>query len=189
MRVILEGPDNSGKTSLAHHLLKGVANLTYFHPGGAPDSDAAEDVCLTEQQARLEIMDSLVLDRVTAISQRVYSPNIARDAVRELALGKLLRLADTVVIYCRPPNERLMDTASFTWRQEETEEHRQKIVTRQHEFVTRYDELMQRVPCVTYDYTDVAHADIVRVKLVQALQDRSDAVMWFNNLIAYGSGK
>ena len=189
MKVVLEGPDNAGKTTLATFLREHTVGVIYNHPGGKPDSPAAEEDCMSAQYQMASILHRCLLDRVTCISQQVYNPDPERDWDRQQAAATLLQVPNLVVVYCRPPNEVLMDVGNFKWRQEETEEHRQKIISRQHEFVERYDTVMQRVPCLHYNWRDDAHANVLRTKLLQALGGRGDAITWFKDVIAYGSGQ
>ena len=56
-----------------------------------------------------------------------------------------------------------MRKEDFTWRDGETEEHKQKIIERQHEFILRYDDVMTRVPHVLYDFEDSSAASIRRL--------------------------
>jgi thymidylate kinase len=183
MRVVLEGPDNAGKTSLAQKLRMEVTDLTYYHPGGAPNGEVAETDCLDGQAGLFFELDRVIFDRVTCVSQQVYNPNALLDPVRQHYAEQMLKAPDLIVIYCRPPNEVLMDVANFKWRAEETEEHRQKIISRAHEFVERYDQVMQKVPCISYDWKSGMHAATIERKLVQGLNGRQDAVDWFKNII------
>lgn len=186
MKVVLEGPDNAGKTTLAKRLREQVTGLEYFHPGGAPANTDAEIGCLTQQHDMMQSRNRIILDRVTCISQQVYNSDIAGDWQRQQYADMMVATPGLVVIYCRPPNEVLMDVGNYKWRPEETEEHRQKIISRAMEFVHRYDEVMLRVPCISYDWKDAAHAQVIEQKLVQGLYGREDAATWFHNVIDFG---
>lgn len=186
MNIVLEGPDNAGKTTLAHALLRESNRGTYFHPGGKPADLHAEMACMTEQYERLASDGPTIVDRVTAISQQVYNADPELDPIRQTQLDVLRALPNVVFIYCRPPNEVLMDVGNYTWRQDETEEHKQKIITRAHEWIDRYDTIMQRVPCLTYNWRDEAHASVLRTKLVQAMRGSSEAAGWFHSVINFG---
>lgn len=183
MRVILEGPDNAGKSSLARAIRMEVCNVKYFHPGGAPATAIEEADCLATQDAMFMMNEQIIFDRVTCISQMVYNPNPDRDPVRRTYQKAMWQNPGTVVIYCRPPTETLMDVGNYTWRPEETEEHRQKIITRAYEFIERYDAVMLGVPTIFYDWKDQVHAGVVQRKLIQALNGRTDAQEWFRNIL------
>lgn len=183
MRFIFEGPDNSGKTSLANAIKHALGpKVEYFHPGGRPADIDAEGHCIEEQIHVLESHHHVIMDRCTPISQRIYNPDAELDKWREHMWQRYVALG-VVVIYCRPSTDRLLRTQDLTWRDDETEEHKQKIIRNQHLFVNRYDALMQTIPNVYYDFEDKSHADIVRRKCVQALSGDIEASGWFHNLI------
>lgn len=187
MRLILEGPDNAGKTTLARRLADACGGevLRYFHPGGRPESIHEELNCLEDQQMHL-CGGSVILDRVTAISQRVYNPDPQFDARRAQAWRKM-QIQCPVVLYCRPSNDRLLRTQDFTWREGETDEHKEKIIRGQHEFVQRYDALFASIPCVSYDWADDVHREMIYQKLHKAFFGSIDDEMWFKNLMNYRS--
>ena len=182
MRIILEGPDNSGKTTLANRIKHALGDhVTYFHPGGRPVDESHETKCLLDQDTLIRQFDRIVVDRLTAISQRVYQPNAARTQIRIDALNQLL-CSGAIVIYCRPSTDRLLRIQDFTWRDEETEEFKQEIIANHHTYVNRYDELMQTVPCITYDFEDPT-AEVIYQKILQGMHGDREAQMWFVNLI------
>lgn len=191
MRVVLEGPDNSGKSSLAMRVRHGVervdraGSVTYFHPGGPPTDFDHEVRCITEQLKQLNAHRNIVMDRITPISQRVYNPDPVLDGIRTKSLQQYFELG-IVVIYCRPSIDRLLRVQDFTWRDDETEEHKQRIISRAHEFIERYDQVMQTVPCISYDFEDRAMADVIANKMVLAMLDSKSDETWFHELINYG---
>lgn len=187
MRIILEGPDNAGKTSLANRWKHELGpRVDYFHPGGKPADIVAEGVCVEEQLEWLRGSMSIVMDRCTPISQRVYNPDVELDMWRAHMWQRYLDLG-VIVIYCRPSTDRLLRVQDLTWREGETEEHKQKIISGQHTFLQRYDALMQSIPNVSYDFEDQAHADIIYRQGLRALEGNQAAAAWFRQLIDYRS--
>lgn len=182
MRIILEGPDNAGKTTFAHELLKLHPLITYFHPGGKPNDVEAEGVCVEQQLNWLENHSPILMDRCTPISQRVYNPDPELDQWRDHMWQRYVKIG-VVVIYCRPSTDRLLRVQDLTWRDDETEEHKQKIIKGQHSFIERYDALMQTIPNVCYDFEDRAHAEVLLKKTAQALTGSVEASRWFDNII------
>jgi GTPase SAR1 family protein len=186
MRVILEGPDNAGKSTLANALIGEVSGIMYSHPGGKPDDLEHEYLCISDQLALLNKYPSIIMDRITPISQMVYNPDPLLDRHRREAMWRLIQ-TDCLIVYCRPSTDRLLRTQDLTWREGESDEHKEKIIRNQHVFVQRYDALMATVPCVTYDF-EGHFASAIRTQLVKALRGSDEAVAWFNNLILYRGG-
>lgn len=184
MRLILEGPDNAGKTSLANRLIGACPHIMYHHPGGKPTTFQDEVDCITEQLKWLDAGNCIV-DRITPISQRVYNPEEGADAFRAKMFESYMMM-NPVIIYCRPSDDRLMRFQDFTWRDGETEEHKQKIITRQHEFIKRYDEIMRYVPNVAYNF-DEPTGEVIFQKAVQAFMGEPGGLRWFRDLMNYRS--
>jgi hypothetical protein len=171
VKIILEGPDNSGKTTLADVIRVGHK---YFHPGGPPNGPQAEMRCLLDQRELVRRDESLVMDRCTAISQMVYAPHALFDLGRKTELSKFQALG-VIVVYCRPTIDRLMAFENFTWRPEESDEHKQLIIRRQHEFIARYDQIMLDIPHVHYDFTTGIHAVHQQSLMIRGLNGDGDA--------------
>lgn len=167
MKIILEGPDNAGKTTLANRLWEicGATVLEYHHPGGRPADLNAEVACLQEQTSLTTRPGSMLLDRCTAISQQVYSPDEEQNIVRRAWLADAIK-AGVLFVYCRPDTDWLMSFENFTWREGETEEFKQEIISKQHVFIERYDHIMRSIPHIHYDYrSDTAHPIIKHIAL------------------------
>jgi GTPase SAR1 family protein len=155
MRIILEGPDNAGKTTLANRIKHALGpRVDYFHPGGKPDDLEAEALCIEVQLDTLRASSSIIMDRCTPISQVVYNPDPELVGWRDHMWQRYLEL-DIVLIYCRPSTDRLLRVQDLTWREGETEEHKQKIIANQHTFVQRYDAIMQGKPNLSYEVTQI----------------------------------
>jgi thymidylate kinase len=185
MIFILEGPDNAGKTTLARQWQDALADkIKYFHPGGKPDNMWAEKNCMDEQLETVFTQDNIILDRVTAISQQVYNPHATYNVERDAYLQKMLK-KPVVIIYCRPSDDRLMRTEDFTWRDEETEEHKQKIIRNQHQFIKNYDNLMQHTPHVTFNHEDSLMAQMIIGHGIAAFQGSDISSEWFHKIMFY----
>lgn len=183
MRIILEGPDNAGKTSLAKRLIEacGPEKVGYFHPGGKPDGVEAELKCL-EHQTHLLRQSNILIDRITAISQQVYNPDGGMNELRREALNNIMSM-QPVMIYCRPSTDKLLRVQDLTWREDEDEAHKQKIIRNQHTFVERYDLIFSTTPCISYNYEDEAHREIIFKKLVNGINGSVDDIMWFRQIM------
>ena len=186
MRIILEGPDNGGKTSLGRELVDALSGRVTYHMAGDPPRDYAHELECMEQQYEICKRDGVILDRVTSISQQIYNPSTDPSVIDARMAGlSLLLSTSTVIIYCRPSNEVLSRTEEFTWREGETEEHRQKIINNQMEFVRRYDEFMRGIPCLHYDYEDPFRGTLVRT-IINAMLGEQFSVSMIYHLMTEG---
>ena len=184
MKLILEGPDNAGKTTLAQKLVNAQCSVHYRHAGGKPNGLREETDCCINQIAQLNL-EGVLLDRITPISQQVYNPDPGLQLTRNKYLAEI-RFKNPVFIYCRPSNDRLMRTEAFTWREGESEEHKQKIIQNQHTFIERYDQIMARIPHVAYDFEDPT-STVIFNQLVKAFRGDKAAEKWFTDLMDFRS--
>lgn len=183
MRIILEGCDNSGKTTLANKIKHALGpRVEYFHPGGKPADLEAEGQCVEEQLHTLAASSAIIMDRCTPISQAVYNTDPELEIWRSHMWGRYMDLG-VVVIYCRPSTDKLLRVQDLTWRDGETEEHKQKIINNQHTFVNRYDAIMQDIPHICYDYEDTQQSELVLSRALAALTGNAAAVKWFSDTI------
>lgn len=183
MRLLIEGPDNAGKTTLAHFVHENSRSF-YHHPGGKPSNVEEEYKCLEDQQHLMMNSNFIIMDRCTGISQRVYNPSDEYDTVRKVYTDNLISLG-AVVVYARPSFDRLMRVDELTWRDGEDEAHKQKIIRNQGTFIQRYDEIMAKIPCITYDFEDETISRIVRTKLVGAMNGSMPDLNWLKNIMHY----
>jgi len=165
MAIIVEGPDNSGKTTLCKLLSKEL-HMPVFHAGGPP---ASNDIALKLCREQMEFLShNVILDRVTPISRQVYENRFADPDLTD-HLKRMLNAPMCTVIYCRPPNERLMDMKNHQIKDHDTPEHMAYVLENLHNFIELYDRLMSGIPHIEYDWT----ADInipVFIKMIYKTQ-------------------
>lgn len=144
MAVILEGFDNSGKSTLAKKF-----GLEIVHPGPAPKTWGEEQTCLETQlrAARLPI----VMDRVTCISSQVYKGPLFDKKYMEY-LDQMVYTRHCVIIYCRPSIDVIMNMSNHDVKQYDTKEHLAKIQKNARHYVELYDKLFKSTPHLFYDY-------------------------------------
>lgn len=148
--IVFEGPDNAGKSTIAK-LVARTFDIPYQTAGPAPKNESEKISCLLSQ---LGLSGSIVVqDRLTAISQRVYS-DASNRRLEEECLRIMINVPRFIVVYCRPPERTLMDFSTHKVKSYDTEESLSKIVSNQHIYIQRYDELMKRIPHIQYDWTD-----------------------------------
>jgi adenylate kinase family enzyme len=148
MGLILEGPDASGKSTLAR-LISQESGMPLFLAGGKPKDDQQMWIMIADQRHAADC--NSIVDRVSSISQQVYREGLyMRDDLMEEALY-LCR--SSIMVYCRPPMNVLMDPHKHEWKEYDTEEWKQQILANQEVYVSRYDHLMTKIPCIIYDWT------------------------------------
>lgn len=145
MAIILEGMDNSGKSTLAKKF-----GLEVVHPGPAPRTYQDEQRCLDEQNqsARLPI----VMDRVTCISSQVYKGKVFDNRYMDY-LRQMVETPHCIIVYCRPPDRVVLNMDLHEAKPYDTAEHLAKIKVNASSFLRAYDKIMQHVPHMLYDYT------------------------------------
>lgn len=146
--IVLEGPDNAGKSTFAR-LLCDACGLHYSSAGPAPKTPDELQLCLNTQLMNASV--KMVQDRLTCISQQVYNGS---DDNLQKYLDLMLQVEHCIVIYCRPPDRILMDFSTHKVKSYDTEESLSKIVANQHRYIERYDALMKTIPHKQYDWTD-----------------------------------
>jgi hypothetical protein len=143
--IILEGMDNSGKSTLATKF-----GLEVVHPGPAPKSYGEEQGFLDLQlrDARLPI----VMDRVTCISSQVYKGQLFDTRYMDY-LRRMVETPHCIIVYCRPPDRVVLNMDLHEVKPYDTAEHLAKIKVNASSFLRAYDKIMQLVPHMLYDYT------------------------------------
>ena len=153
--IILEGMDGSGKSTIAQRI-----GLPVVQPGAPPKTKELE-AWFFETQLKAAYGPPVVYDRVTCISQQVYRKRLF-DPWYIDPLYKLTHTVGVVVVYCRPPDALLLDLTRLKAAEHDTPEMLQLVRDNAETFVNSYDELMQIVPHVRYDFTRDNADDFVR---------------------------
>lgn len=98
--IILEGVDGTGKSSIAQ-VLSSVFDKRVHRIGGAPKDDA--DMCRhLDEQLQMAKNGATVLDRTTAISQRVYGDVLGTGFHNEYLEQHIRRILSTgaILVLC-----------------------------------------------------------------------------------------
>ena len=146
--IILEGPDNAGKTTLAEEL---SARLGWpvRHSGG-PVKDYQD---INSRMVRVRLSKNVIWDRVPAISEHVYGPILRGTDHGAESFHTWLQSADIHIIYCRPDDKYVLNMALHRVSDKADAEHITKVNERQQEIVAAYDQLMTKFPHHRYDWT------------------------------------
>ncbi|AAX84876.1 putative DNA polymerase subunit [Xanthomonas phage Xp15] len=147
MAIILEGFDNSGKTSLSS-----LFGLPILHPGPRPRTLEAVLDCIHLQQE--QATQHVVMDRVTAISHNAYCFDYPDPKYLFRRSMDLVQTEGVVLIYCRPPTEVMLDFSRHNVKDHDTEAHLAWLKKFGSEIIIRYDAIMSQLPHLTYDYTN-----------------------------------
>jgi hypothetical protein len=188
MNIVVEGPDNAGKSTLAHALMQG-SKCGYYYLGPPPRDQEAE-LRMHRQQQDLLVSDApIVLDRVSCISQQVYSHEQSEGANRIRQAYVLSLLGHGVLfVYCRPSTDWLVRTDKYTWLKGETDADKQRIVNNHIGFISVYDGIMPKIPCLHYDFDNEACQATVR-HMVNALKGDFDSEQWLRKLLIRGTNR
>jgi len=150
--IILEGPDNAGKSTLAEYI-KETNGLTVVHSGG-PSKDDNEIVSRMTQY--MKMADSAtVMDRIPCISDPIYC-RIIRGVSSPLSDSRWMRgllLHKPIIIYCRPSEHILLNLEHHLVKEHETKDHVQLVNERARILIEAYDNVMKSVPHILWDWT------------------------------------
>lgn len=155
--IIIEGPDNSGKTTLGQKLAKDLGMPLVHSIKPKPEWSELEAL---EQSIMQLLPQRIIRDRTYAISEFVYGP-ICRE---KSALGELHSQALTnlchynhLIIYCRPPNDVILKN--------DGREQMEGVLENHERLIERYDQLIlelgQNIKVVRFNYTDAISYQLV----------------------------
>lgn len=151
--IILEGPDNAGKTTLAKQLSKALGIPERHSERPNPAWTPVE--CLEHSSRQLRPQRA-ILDRVYAISEPIYGPvcrgkSALGDKAREAILDLYQR--PYLIIYCRPRRATILQNAGREQMPGVLENHVQLI--------QRYDDFMldicrfSKCKVIQYDWQNI----------------------------------
>ena len=142
MIIVVEGPDNAGKTTLVNWLAS-VTGMAVQHSGG-PGKSPEE---ISNRCHRLLEMDNVIFDRFPLISDRVYAPilrgvdNFTPESLAEIS--RRLRQRRSLIIYCRPKRDVLLHgIQDHKTHGHDTQEHIDQMKLHAEEIIDAYDAMM-----------------------------------------------
>ena len=144
MIIILEGADNSGKSTLAKRLSEDTG-LPVIHPGGPPANIADAVVRCMEQDQLFNLSTELdfIFDRVTCISDRIYRGKPEYHNIFSLYQQAISLAKNVLVVYCNPSEDRLRNF----------DDH----VTQAHEDEAVVNHAKMHIDRILEEYSDVMH--------------------------------
>lgn len=150
MMVIIEGMDNSGKSSLIDKLLPSYP-FSVIHSRTYWDEDPDHWVKGIQEVMEAATRRDIFCDRFPVITESVYGPvlrgkNVLSDHPSWPDLLQELARVQPVIIYCRPPLHKLVQ-----WG---TRGQMDGVKERALDLIAQYDRVMKAFKNVcTYDYT------------------------------------
>lgn len=145
MIIVVEGPDNSGKSTLAQELSRKLG-WQVLHSGGPCESK--QDYM--ERIVKIYNSHRVIWDRHPAVSEYIYGP-VLRGVYNYIPLNAFPR--ESLVIYCRPPDEVLLDFRTHRKNHRISDEHDQQVEARARDIIKVYDDVMFAIPHHKYDWT------------------------------------
>lgn len=149
--VIVEGPDNSGKSTLVSMLEKEL-DIKATHSGGPANTEA--EIIERMDRIQTKVFDKVLFDRVPCISDQVYAHVLRGGSPFEKTKHlKRLIMHEPLIIYCRPPTHILIKLDDHVVKAHETVEHVEAVKANRHKLIKRYDDLMKDIPHIFFDWT------------------------------------
>ncbi|MCA1800495.1 MAG: hypothetical protein LC687_04585 [Actinobacteria bacterium] len=164
--IILEGPDCSGKSTLAHELKAQIQGSQIVHPGKPPSSFPALMMLCASAITKASSDNLYICDRVTPISEMVYRPlRLGTDSMNHpyrivpILMDAISRLIEqgAIFVYCRPP-ESALNSSEHAASEYDTADTLSVVRAHSAHILDTYDSLMHIIQhlggqVLTYDYT------------------------------------
>lgn len=148
--IVVEGPDNSGKTTLAIDLAKRLSGI-YINSKRKPES-AAEVLAYQDILRQARLFAPTVTDRHPAISEWIYGPAIRQRCVIKAHHLNFCMDQVSSIVYCRPPDPTITLTLADRSQMDGVPENILKLIEDYDEFfvqarwpVYRYDRTLRSV--------------------------------------------
>ncbi len=178
--ILVEGPDNSGKSTLVDQLALEFNLFKCDRPHGPPKTpEELYNRAMDVQNFYKSKM--FIMDRNPIIGETIYGPilrgrNMWDEVTNRLdceaeLFAKLLS-GTVFLIYCRPPLERLLDLSTHKVKDYDTPTHLEALSKNKSKIVEAYDKFMSKWATYTYDYTqNLALKNLVTVLRKEYIQD------------------
>ena len=162
--IIIEGPDNSGKSTLCNQLSKHF-QIEVIHSGG-PGKDFEEIIHRTDSfiSAHKQIC---IRDRFPAISDKVYASilrdgqTVFTDPVYKKYMEILIGM-HPVIILCWPEYGTMMNLKTHQRGLFDDDELWEGVKANQEKIIEMYDNLFQEIPHIKYSYEDPYNLDTIK---------------------------
>lgn len=158
--ILVEGPDNSGKSTLIEQLAKEFDLFKCDRPHGPPKTPE-ELLNRTLDVQNFYKSKMVIMDRNPVIGESIYGPilrghNMWDDLDEkmncEAELFSKLLSGTIFLIYCRPPRETLLDLSTHQVKDYDTREHLESLSKNKSKIVDAYDSCMLKWATYIYNY-------------------------------------
>lgn len=161
MIIVLEGPDNSGKSTLASFISSELGLPIRSSEG--PEKYPGE---IDERVRRYDLMDDIIFDRHPCVSQEIYRQfNPSQSPVDRGLLGEFYRKG-AIFVYCA---DRGLD-GHVTKAEYDTEEHLRRIQANHNKIVVEYEKWASKYALVWY------HVGLSMQTILQVIKGIRDGV-------------
>lgn len=182
--IIVEGPDNSGKSTLISHLSNRFGLVKFKNVRSGPPVNAADLYARARYMINRCISthsNNFILDRLNLISESIYGP-LCRGRDLWLSIYKdkqdLLTALNSLhpfYIYCRPPENIIMNMKTHQEKDYDTPEHLQKVNGELKNIIQAYDNYFAPFErdyyyFHKYDYTKDGSLELLLTKLKEYLK-------------------
>lgn len=178
--IIVEGPDNSGKSTLIQWLKDNLQVKELKHGRHGPPTGPKDIVERTETILKKALSyphKATITDRFSLIGESIYGPvlrgkdlwtEVPQDKIR---LQKVLITLDPFFIYCRPERSVITDMKKHQVKDYDTEEHVLNVTKNQELIIDAYDNyfaMFQPHNFYKYNYT---RGEAALIELKQQLME------------------
>lgn len=173
--ILIEGPDNSGKSTLVEQLTVEFNLFKCDRPHGPPKTPE-ELYNRTMDVQNFYKSRMFIMDRNPIIGENIYGPILRNQNMWDLIpeedkldceanfFSKII--GHTIfLIYCRPPREVLLDLSTHQVKDYDTKEHLESLSKNKSRIVDAYDRFMSEWATYTYNYKDPLSLDNLKETL------------------------
>lgn len=172
--ILVEGPDNSGKSTLVRQLIKEFDLLECSRPHGPPKTPTellsrATSILLKQDDKKY------ITDRHPLFGEDIYGPilrnrNMWTEIQEEYDRLKNMLLTSsteglTYIIYCRPPDEVVLNLNTHEVKDYDTPQHLKALYHNADKVLKAYDEKIEPLADFTYNYKDKYSYDLLITQL------------------------
>lgn len=179
--IIVEGPDNSGKSTLVKYLADKY-KLEVLQPLSKGPPSNIEELYSNTKSLILQAIHKgrgCIVDRMPLIGESIYGP-ICREKDLwvpyfdyKVRLQKSINTLEPFYIYCRPTDGMILDMTTHQVKEYDTEEHLNKIKQNKRLILDAYDNYFVNFGnhnFFRYDYNNPQHLGQLNERLKEYLK-------------------